>query len=324
MRRAFGPLLVEAAGDVRGLVVYERLFERAAPVASDEERDTIVVEFRVCAPDTDISGEPHFFVGETRGFVTGPHAYRLVGHNRSVRVEPGRVSVSLRADALGDDRQIEEIALVDLACAVFLAARAYGLWHVHAACVVLPDGAAVVIAGQSGSGKSTTTLLLLQAGARWLADDTVLLRVQRDGVLVYGVPRMFHVTTTTLRNLPMLAAAVVPGRTSLLGKLCLDPVVAFPDAYEPGPVRPTHLVLPRVSGRRTVASPAHGADALGALIEASAWVTVDELVDAGEHLAALVALCDQAKCVEVSLAVDIFAAPDLLRESLVEPGGESA
>ena len=47
---------------------------------------------------------------------------------------------------------------------------------VHAACVGLPERGAVLIAGRSGSGKSTTALRCLAAGWQYVGDDYVVVR----------------------------------------------------------------------------------------------------------------------------------------------------
>lgn len=57
----------------------------------------------------------------------------------------------------------------------------------HCACVVL-EGKTILLAGESGSGKSTAALSLLQQGATLLTDEIVLFYYDEDKVQVEGLP----------------------------------------------------------------------------------------------------------------------------------------
>ena len=73
------------------------------------------------------------------------------------------------------------------------------VWHGAA---VAKDGRAVLLSGVSGSGKSTTTLNLLQLGYRFIADDVVLLRAGKNGIEVTGWERAVFLTDRSLALLP--------------------------------------------------------------------------------------------------------------------------
>jgi hypothetical protein len=57
-----------------------------------------------------------------------------------------------------------------------------GMEPLHACAVATPSGAAVLLAGEPGAGKSTLAADLVLAGLRFLADDVVALRCQ-DGAV---------------------------------------------------------------------------------------------------------------------------------------------
>jgi HPr kinase/phosphorylase len=59
---------------------------------------------------------------------------------------------------------------------------------VHGTCVAL-DGAAVLLRGPSGSGKSDLALRLIEAGAHLVADDQVVL-THRLGALIAAAPQV--------------------------------------------------------------------------------------------------------------------------------------
>jgi len=67
-----------------------------------------------------------------------------------------------------------------------------GLWVVHGAAIVGPDGLAVMAVGPGGAGKSTVAAAAIAAGWPVLADDLVVVRLRPDGtgtLEACGVPR---------------------------------------------------------------------------------------------------------------------------------------
>lgn len=67
-----------------------------------------------------------------------------------------------------------------------LVLRTRGLYHVHAAGVVAPDGRAWLLAGESGCGKSTIAYALARAGWRVLGEDGVLLQRMDDCLIAHA------------------------------------------------------------------------------------------------------------------------------------------
>ena len=81
--------------------------------------------------------------------------------------------------------------------AVFtLAARVQQLMPLHAACVGR-DGHGVLLMGESGSGKSTVSLLCLLAGFEFLSEDSVF--VTPDTLAATGMANFLHVRASSLR-----------------------------------------------------------------------------------------------------------------------------
>jgi hypothetical protein len=81
--------------------------------------------------------------------------------------------------------------------AVFtLAARVQQLVPLHAACVGR-DGRGVLLMGESGSGKSTVSLLCLLDGFEFLSEDSVF--ATPDTLVATGVANFVHVRASSLR-----------------------------------------------------------------------------------------------------------------------------
>ncbi|MFB3813291.1 MAG: hypothetical protein ACE14L_04195 [Terriglobales bacterium] len=87
---------------------------------------------------------------------------------------------------------------LDQVCPLILNQR--GKLALHASAIEL-DGAAVGFAGESGSGKSTLAAALSQTGCRVIADDCLVLELQRDQFLAgptYGGLRLWPDTVTEI------------------------------------------------------------------------------------------------------------------------------
>jgi hypothetical protein len=109
--------------------------------------------------------------------------------------------------------------------AVFtLAARAQGLVPLHAACVG-QDGRGLLLMGESGAGKSTTSLHCLLQGLEFVTEDSAF--VTPDTLLATGVPNFLHVRRDVLRfvpdsSVPMIRQSPVIRRRSGVEKFEID------------------------------------------------------------------------------------------------------
>jgi hypothetical protein len=82
--------------------------------------------------------------------------------------------------------------------------KRHALFPVHAASASR-DGAAVLIAATSGSGKSTAALALLLAGWQLLGDDMLFLREEGPDLQALGFPDEIDASPDTIARLPELA-----------------------------------------------------------------------------------------------------------------------
>lgn len=199
------------------------------------------------------------------------------------------------------------LAALHLPVALAFALRHHGVFHLHAA--ALDDGAgAVLVAGQSGVGKTTLALALLEAGLAWLGDDAAYL-AERDGApWLVGVPRRFHVRPETLSAFPRVAERA--GSPDGTGRRELDPEAVWPGRRRRGARPPVALLFPEVGARPdTVATRLGEADALGRLIEASALLVVDGVARRAEHLALLGRLAGRLPALRCELGQDLLRAP---------------
>lgn len=87
------------------------------------------------------------------------------------------------AEPKGEQKLLDIILFIQGYCFALLF-RKRGLHAVHCSALHCEKGA-VIIAGYSGSGKSTVSDRLLQEGYRLMADDVAVLRVEDGKVMVY-------------------------------------------------------------------------------------------------------------------------------------------
>lgn len=70
--------------------------------------------------------------------------------------------------------------------------RYCGFYYVHSSCISI-NGKALLIPGDTGSGKTTLCITLLREGYRYLSDDGVLLKREDGDVRVLALPGEFHI-----------------------------------------------------------------------------------------------------------------------------------
>jgi hypothetical protein len=138
----------------------------------------------------------------------------------------------------------------DLVAAPLAAAwRHHGFYPLHAAAVSFADGCAPLIIGASGTGKTTTSLALLEGGGVWRSDDKVLLHACAGTV-----------TAASLYANTNLAPATIAAHHSLHFALARPPINDTNDkrpclltevsrAVDLSPFMPTALLFPRQVSR---------------------------------------------------------------------------
>lgn len=314
MKVALAGLVIEATAPDGLAAAVLPLFEACEDAPDGAAADLTIAarpqDARVARPDE----RSLFYASEWHAHATEGGWALFDGASRiGVDRDGARIDVALHPDSMGD---MDAVRVVAVMAALLLALRRHGLYHLHGGCVRRADGVTVLVAGDSGHGKSTTTLALLEPGARIVGDDTLLLRATASGVEIHGVPRWFHVTENTWRAFDWLADAEVPDRRTVLGKRCIDPRrLSRGELVDHVPwSAPALLLLPRVDATQpTEWQPLDAADAFGALLVASAWVVVDDIPGREAHLELLGALT------RVAVAVDGRMGPDALRDPAVLP-----
>lgn len=215
------------------------------------------------------------------------------------------------AEAALDPGRENELLRSFLLDVMILLVRRVGLHHVHGAALVDPDGRGWLLAGSSGSGKSTTTALLGRAGWGVGTDDIAFLGAgESEG----------EVTVTCWRERIALREDAVAAAGSPAGGVVLGPRGKqgwFPEALAPRwtpRVTPQFLLFPSAEHPAvTTIAPLRPREAVTRLMRWSPWVALEaDLAD--EHLALFTALARQGRAFDISLGRDLLANPGRLRE----------
>jgi hypothetical protein len=243
-----------------------------------------------------------------------------------VRIEApgflGRVPLSggvVEAVVAEDGPERQALVHVHVFLVLAAALRLRGWYHLHAACTVMPDGAALLIVGQGGSGKSTLCAALVAAGHRYLGDDVLFLEDATGRLLAF--PRPFHLGPEAASAIPGVAAHL-DEPYGARSKRALDALAAFPGQAERSAGPPRALLFPRVDAGRAVTAVEARPSVEGAalLIESSAFVA-GRLPGHREHLAALGRLADGGPAYRVTLGRDLLEdAPGTARRIAASSG----
>ncbi len=178
-------------------------------------------------------------------------------------------------------------------------------FHVHAGTARDPAGRGWMLAGNSGTGKSTTIALLARRGWEVGADDISFLVDcgERVGVMGFRERIALRPGGADQLGLPDAPAPERRGKSALWPEELGGRWVAT--------VEPDVVVFTGGLGSRTVLSRAEPRDILAGLIQSSAWVMFEK-TGATEHLELLARLGRQARFYHATLGPDLFQHPEAL------------
>ncbi|HLL75782.1 MAG TPA: hypothetical protein VK421_11025 [Pyrinomonadaceae bacterium] len=211
-----------------------------------------------------------------------------------------------------------------LSYAVPGALRKAGLFDLHAACVVEPSGGrGLIIAGNSGSGKSSLTIRLAAAGWGYLTDDLLALREESGVVNAWAFRRAFSISRPSLARAgrPPLLGLLGPPVNSDPSKHLLDPAACFPGQFAES-CTPRALCFPSVTGEAVSRlERLSQAEAMRRLVRHSPWAAYDTST-ARSHLAALARLASQCRVYELGAGLDLYERPGRAAELLAACFGD--
>jgi len=127
--------------------------------------------------------------------------------------------------------------------ALFEMLRHQGIFFLHAAGLVSPEGKSLVFPASAGQGKSTLALYLIREGFKYLSDDTIFLSRSRGRVFISGFQKLSHLPEEIFSRFPELKLFKNAPRLESKGKRMVDLEKVFPDRRSPGSSAPGALVF---------------------------------------------------------------------------------
>lgn len=200
-----------------------------------------------------------------------------------------------------------------MAHAVHAALRRCGLYSFHGAGLACPQpSAGLLVAGGSGTGKSTLALRLAQSGWRYLGDDSLLLYDTPSGVTVCGLRRPFAVREETVAVMawPRLNESLKARVPDNPDKRWVYPEDLFSGQAAPS-MRPAILLFPELTGQPcSRVSDVRPADALLRLVRTRLWAGGHDDSEAHGCLRILGQLARQVRSYELKAGRDLLESRD--------------
>ena len=144
---------------------------------------------------------------------------RYILKNRTrvlIALGPGTASIT---GALEENAN-QVINLIGTMFGLSLLDQGYAMVHASSVVERLGGGKASVFLGNSGSGKSSLALQIIeQGGFDFLSNDRVLMRADKDGVQVFGLPKKPRVNPGTLMSSASLSRLVARPRRRIYEQL---------------------------------------------------------------------------------------------------------
>jgi hypothetical protein len=213
-----------------------------------------------------------------------------------------RVTLSSSAVACFD----ECVETFFVAVLIFLLRRA-GWHHIHAATAIDPQGRGWLLAGNGGTGKSTTAALFARQGWQVGTDDTAFLAPADGAVAIAAYRAPIALRPDGYRLLGYGDGTALERRQK---------VGYWPEELGGGfapLVVPDVILFTAVGNGCTAATPLGARACLAELVRWSAWVILEPDL-AQEHLELMTRLARQAKGYRVTLGHDLFTRPTRLAD----------
>lgn len=295
-----------AAGADRALGEFAALASGAAWSAA---RGTGPVEIDLRdgeAPSLPPGARPQFRHARVRCY---RHEGRLWFTDRAATVvlDPERGRAEGHGAPTGDPARLGDDPLFTFPLLELLRHR--GLYHVHAAGLSHGERG-VLLAGDTGAGKSTLTISLIRAGWDYLSDDALFLRAGPTAIEALAFPDQFHLDPALAERFPELAVLADREPYGVGPRRAFRPE----EVYDRAPLAsclPAVLLFPQIAHGGTRAEAMTPSQALTALIRASALVLLDERV-ATPHLDALRRLVAQCRSYRLYHGPDALEEPELV------------
>jgi hypothetical protein len=118
------------------------------------------------------------------------------------------------------------------------------LYSLHSA-ALYSNGIGYIFSGESGSGKTTTSLSMVSEGYKYVSDDAVLLEEINGDIIAHSLYKTFNIDRGTAKLFPdVVKEEDIPVKNGK--KVTVDISEKFPDSFIPY-LKPDVIIFPRIT-----------------------------------------------------------------------------
>lgn len=184
----------------------------------------------------------------------------------------------------------------------------YGLYFLHAAALYV-NKVAYLITGDSGSGKTTTSLSLVREGFQYVSDDSLFLSDSKGEITVSPMYQYFHVDEDLSKHFPEISGGKAP-KIPEGTKVPIDISRFYPGSFIPV-LRPDVIIFPKIiSEERSMLNPLSQTESYKKLLKQTS-LPADKNISR-DQLRILEKLVKQTKGFELLSGRDIYEDSKLL------------
>lgn len=202
-----------------------------------------------------------------------------------------------------------------LRIALLFFVRRLGFFEIHGGACVAPTGEGMIFLGNSGSGKTSAVLSVIEAGWNFIGDDALLVEVfkaehEAEQVWVRSARNRFSMTAHALERFPRLNQFAYKA-VQRIDKWVFDPVLAWP-GRQTTICRPAFLIFSRIADQAdSEVRPVRAGDALGRLMASTPWIALDRET-AATHINVYRSLAHSCYSFELQAGRDLLENPSRL------------
>jgi hypothetical protein len=193
------------------------------------------------------------------------------------------------------------------------------LYSLHTAALYCND-VGYLISGESGSGKTTTTLNLVSHGFKYVSDDMVLLEEINGEIIAHSLANTFNIDRDLARRNPgFVKKEKVPARKG--SKVLVDITQIIPDSFIPF-VRPNAIIFLKItSNGHSHICPLNQMETYNRMLQQSALALDREA--SRNQLNVLGRLVRQVRGFELFSGRDVYDNPGMIKDIICKASGQN-
>jgi len=216
------------------------------------------------------------------------------------------INIDSEFTKISDRRKLDAVSI-----ALFWLMQKFGYHALHANTVINKSSRSILLIGDSGSSKTTTSLNLARQGWNFFSDDIAVLKQNGSDVCVYGFRNYFSLCVEDIDRYGFEIDEFWEENKKV--DIELSAVSTHGDLSW---VKPDILIfLNKKAGQKTTIDPLNKLEAICSLIETSGGIFISKN-KAEEQMNLLKNLINMAKCYRMQKGRDLLQKPEILSDEI--------